>query len=189
MNNIQITPKIWGPMCWNLLHAISINYTVKHKKKYYYLIKKLEYILPCPKCILHYKMFIEKNPIDITKMSKKYLIDWFIDFHNSVNKLLKKKEMSNKKALKLIKHPKYIDNKSIFTFFIIINYYYLTKKLSLFYLQKIKTFYKLMGSLYPDKDIKKKINKLIKQDSFKNISNETELNNWFKTYLHLNKLL
>ena len=187
MNNIQITPKIWGPMCWNLLHGISINYTVKHKKKYYYLIKKLEYILPCPKCILHYKMFIEKNPIDMKKMSKKYLIDWFINFHNSVNKLLKKEEITNEKAIKLIKHPNYINNKSIFTFFIIINYYYLTKKLSLFYLQKIKTFYKLMGSLYPDKDIKKNFNNLIKKNTFKNISNETELNNWFKTYVHFDK--
>ena len=179
--DIQITPKIWGPLCWNLLHGISMTYKKKYKDKYFYLLKKLEYILPCPKCITHLKLYIHDNGIEQKEMNKKYLVKWLIDLHNNINVKLKKKKLTRKKALELIKNKNYVNNKNIITFFIIINYFYLTKKLSLFHFQKIKSFYKLMAYIYPDKDIKKKIYKIIHSQEFKDISSEDDLNKLFKT--------
>ena len=187
MNNIQITTKIWGPMCWVLLHSISINYDDKYKDKYFYLLRKLKFIIPCYDCIIHLKMFINENGIDQNSMSKKYLTEWLINLHNSVNIKLGKKKISIKDALKIIHKKDYLNNKNIITFLIILNYFYLNDSLSFFHFQKIKTFYKLLGDIYPDKKVRIKFKELVTSQDFIDTHTESELNMYFRK--NFNKLL
>jgi len=180
MNTIQITPEIWGPPCWIFLHSLSLTYNDKYKYDYFNLIKTLIYILPCYECINHLKLYLIKYKLNQHKISKKYLEKFFIKLHNNINKKLNKKKIKYDDALKLIKHKYYTNNKKILTFFIIINYFYLTQHLSLFHFNKIKNFYKILGNIYPDKIIRKKIKNIIDTEEFKNITNEQDLNDMCK---------
>ena len=177
--NIKITNNIWGPIFWNLLHGISITYNSRYKIEYYYLIKKIEFLLPCPKCIIHYKNYLKNNIINKDKITKDNLIKWFFNLHNSVNKMLKKPQMTYKRFNKLIKKKNYINHKNIYILLFIINQYYLTQKLSFYHFEQIKSFYILLGYIYPDKNIKKYFKKHTSTNFFKNISDEEQLYNWF----------
>tara|TARA_B110000037_G_C17090564_1_gene493818 strand:+ start:383 stop:1009 length:627 start_codon:yes stop_codon:yes gene_type:complete len=178
-NSINITPKIWGPICWNFLYSIAYNYKSKYKDKYFYLLKKLEYILPCPKCIIHLRDYISKESISQQNMSKKYLINWLSKLHESIGG----KKQSYKEILKNIGKEDYTDNKNIIIYFIIINNFYLTKKLPIYHFCQIKTFYELMSYLYPDKDIKDKFKKMVKLKSFKDSCDGKSLNDVCKKKL------
>jgi hypothetical protein len=86
----------WGPDFWGFFHHVSINYpsnpSQTDKEKICNLIKSIPYILPCEKCSIHFKENLNKFPIDdVDLSSKNNFVTWFVDFHNTVNKMLKKK--------------------------------------------------------------------------------------------------
>ena len=187
--SIQITPKLWGPYCWNFLHSISKNYNSKYKKKYYYFIKKIKFILPCPVCQEHFKQYLEDNNVELQKINKQYLEKWFFKLHNHINKKLYKKEISFKEAKKEIDNKKYTNNNYIFTFFYFINNFFLKHSLSINHFNNIKSMYKLMGYIYPDNIIKQNFYNLTNNISFQGISNEKELNDWFNNNINIEKLI
>ena len=83
--------KEWGNAYWDLFHTVSykLNNDRKATELYNYFITLCS-ILPCPICREHalkYLSKIKKNSIN----NRERLIDLFFNFHNDVNKNLKKK--------------------------------------------------------------------------------------------------
>jgi len=92
---------IWGPYAWKFLEAVVLEYpncpTVVDKQNMHEFIVVFGRNLPCVKCRDHFKKFIEGNPIVLD--SKKDLLIWVIDLHNSVNKELGKPVLTHEDAL------------------------------------------------------------------------------------------
>ena len=89
---------IWGPHAWFFLHSISFNYpetpTDTDKRNMLAFAINIGELLPCEYCKMHYQQYFTSNPIQKNLSSRTALINWFIDLHNSVNRRLKKPEMS-----------------------------------------------------------------------------------------------
>lgn len=88
LENRKITyknPDFWGPSLWGYLHLLSFVCNDKYNKA-----KNLKVIfanLPCMKCCKESKLYLKKNKLDKNVTFHIYLIN----FHNNVNKRLKKK--------------------------------------------------------------------------------------------------
>ena len=80
-------PEIWGPHAWLFLHTITFNYpknpTVIDRNNYYDFFNSLQNTLPCQKCQEHYKLNLQKYPIQL--QSRRHLVQWLINMHNAVN--------------------------------------------------------------------------------------------------------
>lgn len=97
-------PSIWGPPTWTFLHSITLNYpdnpTSEDKIHMKNFIDSLGNVLPCLKCKYNFKLHLKDHPLTEAVLdSKKNLIMWMIDIHNSVNKLTNKKIYSYDEAL------------------------------------------------------------------------------------------
>jgi predicted RND superfamily exporter protein len=87
-----MNPSYWGPHAWVFLHCVTMNYpsypTKNDKdnmKNFFYSLKN---VLPCDKCKYNFGTHIKEIPLtDNILSSKKKLINWLIDIHNSVNKM------------------------------------------------------------------------------------------------------
>ena len=100
-------PEIWGYHAWIFLHSITLEYpdnpTIEDKKNMINFINSLQYVLPCLKCRINFQSHLKKYPLNENILSsKKNLVKWLIDIHNSVNKLNDKKELSYEEALRNI---------------------------------------------------------------------------------------
>lgn len=100
-------PEIWGPATWTLLHCITLEYPenpkIEDKENVKNFIKYFGKVIPCEKCKINFKSHIEEIPLnDNVLSSRKNLIKWMIDIHNSVNKINGKKELTYHDALKNI---------------------------------------------------------------------------------------
>lgn len=103
-NKNGLNSKKWGSIFWYFLHIISLNYPIepseKEKLYFFYVIKSLQYILPCKKCRIH----IKKNLKEMKYNNKKYyknrknFILLIFKIHNKVNSQLGKE----KKKIKII---------------------------------------------------------------------------------------
>ena len=80
-------PEIWGPNAWLFLHTVTFNYpknpTVIDRNNYYDFFNSLQNVLPCPKCQEHFKLNLQKYPIQL--QSRRHLVQWLINMHNAVN--------------------------------------------------------------------------------------------------------
>ena len=80
-------PEIWGPNAWLFLHTVTFNYpknpTVIDRNNYYDFFNSLQNVLPCQKCQEHYKLNLQKSPIQL--QSRRHLVQWLINMHNAVN--------------------------------------------------------------------------------------------------------
>ena len=87
-----MNPSYWGPHAWVFLHCVTMNYpdypTKKNKENMRNFFYSLKDVLPCDKCKYNFGTHIKEIPLthDILS-SKKKLIKWLIDIHNSVNKM------------------------------------------------------------------------------------------------------
>lgn len=93
----------WGPSTWKLFHTLAEKIKEEDANKSLFIktllseIKSLCLNLPCPYCSKHSGVYFQKN-IKIMKnvSNKEELIKFLFDFHNSVNKSLRKKEFPYK---------------------------------------------------------------------------------------------
>lgn len=102
------TPKDWGPHGWKFIHFITLGYpnkpTENDKNKYKKFLTSIKDILPCAICQDHYTTNLINFPLtDKVLSSRRNLIYWGIEVHNSVNKASGKKEFSFDEALELIR--------------------------------------------------------------------------------------
>lgn len=95
---------LWGPWIWKALHLASIRYDPdspldrRHMRN---LVYDLPYLLPCGKCIRHYKELVHKYPPRFG--SRDDITAWYIDIHNRVNEHIKKAVLSRVVAQRHIK--------------------------------------------------------------------------------------
>ena len=78
---------------WTVIIHNEVN-----KRKYYNFFMNLKDVLPCKKCQAHYKENIQKYDLSNNLDSRQDLVQWLIDIHNEVNKLLNKEIWSVDRA-------------------------------------------------------------------------------------------
>jgi hypothetical protein len=98
---------IWGPTYWNFFHLITTLYphrpSNKDKQVANTFLNTIDKVLPCHECARHFRSNKKKIPIKNDLASKKKFIKWFINFHNLVNKMTKKKILPYNESLEKIK--------------------------------------------------------------------------------------
>lgn len=96
IDRMQFPPTVWGPFFWHTIHIVALGYpkspTYTDKKCAKEFYESLAFLLPCTICRQHYREYLKNNPLTPFLDSKKDLLKWTIDNHNSVNKMLGKPE-------------------------------------------------------------------------------------------------
>ena len=112
---IGMSPSVWGPILWTTMHIVTLGYSDKpndsEKKAAIDFFESLVYMIPCPICQEHYKMNLEKFPVQAAVNSRDDLANWVFMLHNEVNKQLDKPEF---KMEQYIKNLKTLSNMSAF---------------------------------------------------------------------------
>jgi Erv1 / Alr family len=97
-------PKIWGPHFWKILHIGSLHYPnnpsqeVQDRMKWF--IRGIPVMLPCDECFDHANAHIirQEPNLSVIASSKNNLFQFFVDFHNYVNKRHGKKQYTYDEA-------------------------------------------------------------------------------------------
>ena len=184
-NIILIGKDKWGPTAWNIYHSFSINFLKKYSDDYIIFINTFGYVLPCETCKSHYNYVINDiYKIDDTEINKNNIIKYTYNIHKLVNELLNKKNISLKKAI-LLNKDIHINNSLFLIKTIYSNFDY--KKMSFFLFDKIFNFFIVFCKLYPQKEIRKKLQKLISSEKFNDINSPNQFFEWYKyNFLKLN---
>jgi hypothetical protein len=101
-------PAVWGEGTWLFLHAGSLSAravpTPDEKVKYWGFIEGLALMLPCKACSAHAQAYVDNaRPFkDQIVSNRGNLIQFFVDFHNSVNARLGKPEMTRSQVLEMM---------------------------------------------------------------------------------------
>ena len=101
------SPQIWGPSFWFTLHNGANFYPenppVITKERMKNFILGMPVMIPCFKCKDHATSFIESNieKLDTIVSNRKNLFNFFVDFHNYVNKRYNKKIFTYDEAFNL----------------------------------------------------------------------------------------
>jgi hypothetical protein len=89
----MVSPIIFGPHVWRMLHLFGFSYPHKpsevYQKHMKEMIENLLPILPCPACAMHAAGYLKRNPVNVE--SRDTLTTWLNTFHNDVNKRLGKR--------------------------------------------------------------------------------------------------
>ena len=101
---IGMSPSVWGPILWMTMHIVTLGYsdvpTEQEKKAAIEFFESLVYMIPCPICKEHYKMNIEKFPVDAAVGSRNDLANWVFMIHNTVNEQLGKPKITMQQFIK-----------------------------------------------------------------------------------------
>jgi hypothetical protein len=101
------SPEVFGPPMWFTLHNGSSKYPLKPspvtKQRMMYFIMGIPVMIPCQNCREHATAYIEKNIDSLDEIcdNKTNLFNFFVDFHNFVNKRLGKKIWTYEEAYEL----------------------------------------------------------------------------------------
>lgn len=95
---IGMSPSVWGPIVWMTMHIVTLGYsdtpTEFEKKAAIEFFESLTYMIPCPICKEHYKVILEKNPVQKAVKSRDSLVKWVFHIHNEVNEQLGKPKIT-----------------------------------------------------------------------------------------------
>lgn len=97
-------PVLWGPAFWYTLHNGAFHYpehaSPLHAERMKNFIIGIPVMVPCATCKEHATAFIEKHRKKLTSIcaSKETLFNFFVDFHNQVNKRYGKPVLSYEEA-------------------------------------------------------------------------------------------
>jgi len=100
-------PQVWGPAFWFTLHNGAMKYPEKASpicaERMKGFIIGIPVMIPCEKCADHASAHIESNwnNMDRIVSGKMQLFNFFVDFHNYVNKRYGKPEMNYEDAYKM----------------------------------------------------------------------------------------
>jgi len=101
---IGMSPAVWGPIFWATMHIVSLGYpskpTDEDKAGVTAFFNSLATTIPCPICKTHYKVFLEKSPVESVIGDRDALIHWVFDLHNNVNEQLGKRRITFKEYVK-----------------------------------------------------------------------------------------
>ena len=103
MSDEKVSVNTWGPPMWRSIHTLTLTYpnypTRDHMQTALNYFINLGRIIPCIVCRNHYQTFLKKYPIQDACTSKTKLFKYFVDMHNFVNRLNKKKVYTYDEAL------------------------------------------------------------------------------------------
>ncbi|MDA9216371.1 Erv1/Alr family FAD-linked sulfhydryl oxidase [bacterium] len=107
----MVAKEIWGNLCWYLFHSSA--YRLKEDRvdlipKFINIFINICHNLPCPDCREHSKKILSRVNFRQIK-TKESLVNFLFEYHNIVNKKLKKTEYSRKQHDKLYQRSK-LDN-------------------------------------------------------------------------------
>lgn len=97
-------PLVWGPPFWYTLHNGAFHYpkhaSPLHAERMKNFIIGIPVMVPCVKCKEHATAFIEKHRSKLSDIcsNKNDLFNFFVDFHNQVNKRYNKTVLSYEDA-------------------------------------------------------------------------------------------
>jgi hypothetical protein len=99
-------PSAWGPLLWNFMHIISMNYpcnpTPANKKQYRDFLVSLKNVLPCKLCRKHYTANISSGPTRLSRehfASRESLFEFMYNLHKKVSAdVAKSKRMKPKRT-------------------------------------------------------------------------------------------
>ena len=100
-------PNVWGPSFWFTLHNGAARYPIKASpicaERMKGFIMGMPVMIPCEKCQDHATAHIEQNYHRMNEIvsGREQLFNFFVSFHNYVNKRYGKPEMDYKKAYDL----------------------------------------------------------------------------------------
>lgn len=100
-------PTVWGPSFWFTLHNGAAKYPVNASKiisqRTKGFIQGIPYMLPCADCSEHARAFIDKHTpqLDTITSTRENLFNFYVDFHNYVNKRYNKPETTYEDAWKM----------------------------------------------------------------------------------------
>jgi hypothetical protein len=86
-----ISPTIWGPPLWRLLHALAEKRETD--TEWPTLLRALREGIPCPECAYHYNAWYARNPL-----RGRGVAAWLLALHNDVNRRNKKAEWNREAA-------------------------------------------------------------------------------------------
>lgn len=93
---LNFKPEQWGSHFWHVLHIVSLGYpdepSASEQRAFYDFFYNIKYILPCEKCRVHYHQNLEKYDLNNAIKSKKNLVQFVVNVHNSVNRTNGKRE-------------------------------------------------------------------------------------------------
>jgi hypothetical protein len=95
-SNDGFSTLVWGPLMWQILHIISMNYpanpTEKDKDHYHNFLMSLQHVLPCGQCRENFPKNLKKLNYNREHLKDRKTFSKFIyDLHSEVNKMLGKK--------------------------------------------------------------------------------------------------
>ncbi len=103
----SVDPQVWGPAFWFILHNSSARYPVKaspvSRKAMKDFILGMPIMIPCEECADHATAHIEANHsrLDEVTSGRQQLFNFFVDFHNLVNRRYGKPVMGYEEAFAL----------------------------------------------------------------------------------------
>lgn len=125
-------PSIFGPPTWRFLHFWSMRYpiapTAAQKQDAADFIEEVFKKLGCLGCTFHAFEYADKNPVNLE--SRIGLVQWFVEFHNSVNEKLRKPKFTEKqffeeyilKPAKSLHAPKFSKHDKIGIAFLVLTF-------------------------------------------------------------------
>lgn len=105
------SPDTWGPAMWFMNHLGSVSapeIIPKEKRvKYWNYIDGLPEILPCKKCSVHARAYVDQyaDQKEAICSSRDNLVRFFVDFHNSVNERTGKPKITYDEVYKMFSGP------------------------------------------------------------------------------------
>ena len=129
---MNINPMFWGKSGWKFLHYVAMAYplnpTINEKKHYTNFIYSLQHVLPCEKCRQNFTKKLRCYDINEIVKNKKKFFEFFVDAHNEVNKMQKKKIVSYTfVSNNLNKEMLYQQNKKVYIILLLILIFILYK--------------------------------------------------------------
>lgn len=91
-----MSPKIWGPVIWTLIHSLAYNINAEDKKsiqELYYVISNMISSVPCPTCSSDGASIIKTIPANRIN-TKTDIMNTLIYVHNRVNTKLSKPQFN-----------------------------------------------------------------------------------------------
>ena len=96
-----LSPIVFGRHGWRWIHLLAITFpenpNAKQKEDMQQLLKYFFATLPCPACAYHAQVYVTSHSPAVNNRME--FISWVNDFHNNVNKRLKKTEYTIEESI------------------------------------------------------------------------------------------
>jgi hypothetical protein len=104
----EIDPQVFGPGTWIVTHVLGLVSDESNDQQFYSLyIFRMVHALPCRKCRRHAVKYVDKFPVPTSK-NEGSLFEWSVNFHNAVNKRLRKVLMTLDQAREIYRNTEVI---------------------------------------------------------------------------------